>query len=293
MNNIVKSALLTPFNMLYKISPSLCLKAIFRLQEGYSLDLEHPKTYNEKIQWIKLNDHNHLMPICCDKYAVRKYVADMGCSQYLNELYWQGFDPSEIPFDSLPNQFVIKVTHGSSFNIIVRDKSSLDRRKTIQKCKRWLKAKFLPCYGEWFYGVERPRVIVERYLENNDALQLYDYKVFVFNGRAQLVRLDTDRFTDHKMFVYDRNWKRLLGHDMGYHTDDSVVFKRPGRLDDLLKVAEELSEPFYHARVDFYIVGDRIIFGELTFTNGAGFDRFHPEGFDRQMGDMLHLPCDD
>lgn len=293
MNNLAKNAVLAPFNLLYHISPSACLKAIFRLQEGYPLDLEHPKTYNEKLQWIKLNDHNPLMPQCCDKYAVRRYVEEHGCSQYLNELYWQGFDPTDIPFDDLPDSFVIKVTHGSGFNIIVHDKAELDRQKAIDDCRRWLKAKFLPCYGEWFYGVERPRVVVERYLENPGVSQLFDYKVFCFNGRARLVRLDTDRFTDHKMFVYDRDWNRLYGHDMGYHTDDAVEFERPACLDDLLVAAESLSEPFYHARVDFYILGERIVFGEITFTNGAGFDTFHPESFDREMGEMLRLPCDE
>ena len=288
MNNIVKNIVLTPFNMLYRISPRTELKLLFRLQVGYGLDLENPKTYNEKLQWIKLNYKNSLMPDCCDKYAVRKVVADLGCQEILNELIWEGFDPSEIPFDSLPEKFVIKVTHGSTFNIICTDKSKLDRKNVITKCNRWLKATFLPCYGEWFYGKVKPRVIVEKFIESTDDEQLRDYKVFCFNGEPQLIRIDSDRFTDHKMDVFTTDWIRIPNAHMGYHCSGRD-FEKPKVLDELLEYARKLSKPFLHARVDFYIAGNKVIFGEITFTNGAGFDRFSTYEFDLEMGNMLDL----
>ncbi len=292
MDNLKKNVILAPFNLLYRVNPELTLKILFRLKVGYPLNLEHPRTYNEKLQWIKLHDRNPLMAQCCDKFAVREYVESKGCGKYLNELLWQGFDPAEIPFDELPEKYVVKVTHGSTFNIIVDGTKPVDRDEVVRKCRKWLKAKFLPCYGEWFYGVERPRVVVEKYLENEGKGQLYDYKVFCFNGRARYVRMDVDRFTGHKMVVYDTDWKRLPEHDMGYPGGD-IDFPKPCCLDELVNAAERLSSEFLHSRVDFYIVDERPVFGEITFTNGSGFDRFHPDDFDLKMGDWLKLPVDE
>src|SRR5690625_1319266 len=108
MNNLTKNIILTPMNLLYKTSPKTCLKVLFRLKTGYKLNLENPVTYNEKLQWIKLFDRDPLMTKCCDKFTVREYVKSQGCGEILNDLIWEGFDPDKIPFDDLPNQFVIK-----------------------------------------------------------------------------------------------------------------------------------------------------------------------------------------
>lgn len=288
MNNLIKNAILAPFNVLYKISPEVDLKLLFFIKQHYRLNLDEPKTYNEKLQWIKLYDHNSLMPICCDKYTVREFVRKQGCGEILNELYWEGFNPNEIPFESLPEKFVIKVTHGSTFNIICKDKSKLNKEKAINDCKKWLNAKFLPCYGEWFYGKEKPRVIVEKFIESTDDDQLRDYKVFCYNGEPEFIRVDTDRFTDHKDRIYDKEWKLLdgvhMGHGFGYRE-----INRPNCLNDLLNYSRILSKPFLHARVDFYIVDNQPIFGEITFTNGAGFDRFSSYDFDLRIGNLLNL----
>lgn len=288
MNNVTKNMIMTPFNWLYKISPRKELEILFRLKQGYKLNLDAPKTFNEKLQWIKLYDHNPLMPKCCDKYAVRQFVEEQGCGSILNTLLWEGFNPEDIPFDTLPDKYVIKVTHGSTFNIIVKDAKTLDRAKAVSDCKRWLKEKFLPCYGEWFYGVEPPRVIVEAFIESADDEQLRDYKVFCFNGKPRMIRVDTDRFTDHKMDFFNTEWERIEGAGMGYDTSNRD-FESPSCLKDLQRYASMLSEPFKHARVDFYIVKDRIIFGEITFTNGAGFDRFSSHSFDLLVGSWLDL----
>lgn len=288
MNNSTKNIILAPFNLLYKISPAAELKLLFRLQQGYSLDLKNPKTFNEKLQWIKLYDKNPLMTECCDKYAVRRVVSDLGCENILNELYWSGYDPEKIPFDELPDQFVIKVTHGSTFNIFCRDKKSLDRQYVIRACKKWLKDPYLPCYGEWFYGKVKPRVIVEKFIESTDDEQLRDYKVFCFHGEPKYVRIDSDRFTDHKSDFFTSDWERVSGANTGFHCSNRD-FEKPEELDDLLKYARKLSSPFMHARVDFYIADHKVIFGEITFTSGAGFNRFSSYDFDLEMGSHLHL----
>lgn len=289
MNNIIKNIVLTPFNLLYKVSPELDLKLLFCLKQRYVLNLENPKTYNEKIQWIKLYDKNPLMPKCCDKYTVRQFVEEQGCGDILNTLIWEGFEPENIPFEDLPEKFVIKITHGSTFNIICDDKNNLDEKEVINKCKKWLTEKFLPCYGEWFYGKERPRVIIEKYLESDDGKQLRDYKIFCFNGEPEFIRVDSDRFTKHRDNVFTKEWKEIKGAHMGHGCSEYKI-ECPPCLQKLLDYSRKLSKSFYHARIDFYIVNSEPVFGEITFTNGAGFDLFSSYQFDLMMGKYLNLP---
>ena len=290
MDNLLKSVILTPFNILYKVNKELELKLLFRLKCGYKLNLKNPKTYNEKIQWIKLNDLNPLMPKCCDKYAVREYVESKGCGEILNTLIWEGFNPADIPFDELPDKFVIKVTHGSTFNIICTDKSKLNREEVISKCNKWLKAKFLEAYGEWFYGIERPRVIVEEFLDDGTG-RLRDYKIYCFNGIPRYIGVDSgdDSKGTHFKDIYDTDWNLIKGYEMAY-PNSGVALEKPEALDDLLKYARILSKDFLHARTDFYIVDGKVVFGEITFSNSAGFGRVAPEEFALKMGGYLELP---
>lgn len=290
MDNLKKNIILTPFNILYRINPVLNLKILFRLKLGYKLNLNNPRTYNEKLQWIKLYDKNPLMPKCCDKYTVREYIEKKGYGEILNDLLWVGFDPADIPFDDLPDKFVIKVTHGSTFNIICQDKSKLDRKDVVKKCKKWLKAKFLPCYGEWFYGIERPRVIVEKYLDGDNGLPLFDYKFFCFNGIPQMIYVDTWKDGEHTINAYDTEFNRLKGIELGYPNDDITNVEIPEALNEMKKIASDLSKDFLHVRVDFYYTHGNIYFGELTFTKGAGFGKIKPHEFDEKMGDWLKLP---
>ncbi len=290
MDNLTKNLILTPFNILYRFSPKLDLQLLFRLKMGHKLDLKNPKTYNEKIQWIKLYDKNPLMTKCCDKYAVRQYIEDRGYGHILNGLLWQGFDPEQIPFDTLPDRFVVKVTHGSTFNIICTDKSKLDRADVIKKCKKWLKAKFLPCYGEWFYGIEKPRVIVEEYLEGDNGLPLFDYKFFCFNGVPKLVYIDTWKDGEHTINAYDEDCNLFKGVRLGYPNDDETHVEKPDSWEEMKRIAADLSKDFLHVRVDFYYTHGKIYFGELTFTKGAGFGKIEPFSFDEKMGSWLELP---
>lgn len=289
MNTSIKNFVLTPFNILYRISPEITLCILFRMKQHYKLSLKNPKTFNEKIQWIKLYDKNPLMPICCDKFAVRSYVTKCGCGEILNKLLWEGFDPSEIPFDKLPDKFVLKVTHGSTFNIIQDGTKILPKEDIIKKCNKWLKEKFLPCYGEWFYGVEKPRIIIERYLENENRGQLIDYKIVCLNGQPEFIRVDTDRFIEHKTDLYTCDWKHLDGI-CWRHPNSGKIENKPAKLEEMLEYARKLSKDFHLARVDFYEVDSNIIFGEITFTPCAGFDKFNSYEFDKTMGEKLKLP---
>jgi len=256
---------------------------------GQKLDLKNPKLYNEKIQWIKLNDKNPLMPMCCDKFWVREYVKSKGLENILIEQYWNGFDPNQIPYESLPEEFIIKVTHGSSFNIISTNKEKLNKVDVSIKINRWLKSKYLSSYGEWFYGVKKPRIIVEKLLETEDGSQLKDYKIFCFNGVPKFIRVDMNRSGNQERCIYDTHWNEMKGYEIEYKTSTTKVLK-PEYLNELLIYAQTLSSDFYHARVDFYILHSKIYFGEITFTSGAGYASIIPKEFEEKMGDWLKLP---
>lgn len=288
MNYKLKQLLLKPMDFLYKINPELEIKLMYRIQQGKKLNLENPTTYNEKIQWLKLNYRDGLIPKLVDKFTVRQFVSDNGLECILNEIYWQGFDPSQIPYDKLPNKFVMKTTHGSGFNIICIDKNELNYKKTNKVLNTWLKTEFIPAYGEWFYGVERPRIIIEKYLEGESGKIPEDYKILCFDGVPKYIRVDTDRYGKHKTNVYDLNWN-LLDDVTLEHPNDTPIDK-PLLLDEMIDIARKLSEGFPHVRIDLYTVNHKIYFGEMTFTNGSGFDKIKPHEFDLELGSYIKLP---
>lgn len=288
MGKLIKKILFALMNLLYRISPEMTLKILFRLKSGRKLNLDHPVTYNEKLQWIKLYDKNPLMPLCADKYAVRNYVESCGCAEILNDLIWEGFDPEEIPFDKLPSQFVIKTTHGSGFNIICRNKDELDYKKVVRKLNKWLKQKYIPCYGEWYYGMIKPRIIIEKLLTNDDGSIPEDYKVMCFHGEPRYILVDIDRFTNHKRNIYTIDWRPMEGVTFPFPNGKPV--DKPSKLDELLYYSRKLSSKFTHARIDFYIVNNKIYFGEITLTPGAGFSMINPFWFNVEMGRCINLP---
>lgn len=288
METTKKNMILAPFNLLYKISPTLELKLLFRIKQEYGLNLKNPKTFNEKIQWIKIYDRNPLMPKCVDKYTVREYITKRKCSEILNELIWEGFNPEEIPFDKLPEKFVIKVTHGSTFNIICTDKNKLNIEEAKRKLKKWLKEKFLPCYGEWFYGIEKPRIIVEKFIESEEELK--DFKVFCFNGEPKIIGVYSNRNSGNLcQEMYDINWNLLEGHTNHYALPKKLT-QKPKNIQKMLKYAKKISKGFNHVRVDFFNPNNNLIFGEMTFTSSAGYGKFSSKKFAEEMGDYLELP---
>lgn len=289
MNYTVKSILLAPMNLLYSISPKMELELMFRLKQGYKLNLQNPTTYNEKINWQKLYYHNKLFGVCSDKYLVRDYVQEKGCERYLNTLLWSGFKAEEIPFDKLPDQFVIKVTHGSGFNIICKSKASLDREATIIRLNKWLKTKYLKCYGERWYGENEPRIVVEAYLEDPTKAGLFDYKFFCFDGEPYYVYVDTWKDGNHHINMYNVDFTLRKEVSLGYPTDFSSDIVKPSNYEEMLGVARKLSKGFPHVRIDLYDISGRIVFGEMTFSKGAGFDKILPYEFDVEMGNRFKI----
>ena len=292
MNYTLKSFLLTPMNILYSISPKKEIELMFRLKQGYKLNLKDPTTYNEKINWIKLNYDNDDMSACSDKFLVRSFLENRDCAYILNDLLWEGYEPEQIPWDTLPDKFVIKVTHGSGFNIICKDKDSLDRRETVKKLKKWLKVKYLKCYGESWYGKHKPRVIVEKYLENDDGKPLFDYKFFCFDGVPRYVYVDTWKNGEHHINMYDIDFNLLENVSLGYPLDLDTSIQKPDNYEEMIEISKKLSKGFPHVRVDLYSVNGKTFFGEMTFSKGAGFDKIKPYEFDLEMGNHFKLPTE-
>ncbi len=241
MNNQLKNVILTPFNILYRIDPVVCTRLLFRLKLREKLDLKNPVTFNQKLQWIKLYDKDPVKGECADKYTVRQYVMDCGCGELLNDLLWGGYNPEEIPFDDLPDKFVTKAKHGQGMNIICKDKNKLNIEDTLKTLLGWLKEKYLPCYGEWFYEQVRPRIIVEKFLGDAQDVEPIDYKIFCFNGEPKLIDVHTGRFSNHKQNFYDLDWNVIKGVGIKYKTDENEIVEKPDELSEMLDYARKLS----------------------------------------------------
>ena len=271
------------------MSSRTALKDWYFEHTGENLNLENLQTFNEKIQWMKLYDSTPLKTRLADKYLVREWVKEKIGEEYLipNLGVWDSFD--EINFDELPDQFVLKCNHGAGYNIIVKDKSKLDLEDARNKINKWLQEDFAFKNGfEMHYSAIPRKIIAEKYIENFDN-DLYDYKVWCFNGKAHYVQFLSERNTDGlKMAFYDREWNK---QDFVYsYPLDQKENKKPVNLNLLLSLAEKLSESFSHARVDFYITNDgRIYFGEITFTSYSGICHWEPKSTDLMLGQMLEL----
>ena len=256
---------------------------------GQKADFSNPQTFNEKIQWMKLYDSTQIKTRLADKYLVREWVKEKIGEEYLIPLLgvWDKFD--EIDFDKLPNQFVLKCNHGCGYNIIVKDKSNFDINEARGKINSWMREDFAFKGGFEMHYSDIPRkIIAEKYIENSDN-DLYDYKVWCFNGKAHYVQFLSERNTDGlKMVFYDRNWNK---QDFVYsYPLDTKENPKPKNLDLLLSLAERLSESFSHVRVDFYITNDgRIYFGEMTFTSCSGMSDWQPKSADLMLGQMIEL----
>ncbi len=241
---------------------------------------------------MKLYYANPLYTKCADKYGVREYVRSKGHADILNELIGVYESPEDIPFDELPDRFVIKATHGCGWNLICSDKRKLARRWGRWKkiMHSWLRQDFSLYSREMHYAYIPPRLVVEAYLEDGGGNGLNDYKIFCFDGEPQFIHIDVARVGDHRRSYYTTDWQWLdITHTKVPRSDKRDM--PPPNLDRMLRIARDLSAGFPHVRVDFYNVDGRIYFGELTFTHGGGFTQYMPADFDLTMGRMMPLPA--
>jgi len=273
------------------LSDEVFIKTQFWANLHHKLNLDNPQTYNEKIQWIKLYDRNPRYTQLSDKYEVRKYIADKAGEQYLVPMFGIWDNVSDIVFDDLPNQFVLKCTHDCGSTVICRDKSQHDIKKTKRKLEKKLKQNFYLRSREWQYKDIKPRIIAEEYLENSTD-ELYDYKIWCFGGEPHCIQFLCDRKTRLKMAFYDTDWN-LLPYVYNFERNTKKVSK-PVNLDEMLQVAKTVSQGFSFVRVDLYSLNDGSVkFGEMTFTPISGVALWSPPEYDLAIGEMIKLPGSD
>lgn len=273
--------------MLKWVSDEKFLKFMFRYKTGDKLNLDNPITYNEKLQWIKINDRKPEYTKMVDKYEVKKYVSDLIGSEYIVPTYgvWDRFD--DINFDKLPNKFVLKCTHDSGGLVICHNKKELDLKKARKKINRSLKRNYYWAGREWPYKNVKPRIIAEKLLENEPGKIINDYKVYTFSGKAFMVMINTDRGIDTKADYFDVNFNKL-DFVWGYKHAE-IQPSKPLNYELMLKLAEKISNNMRTLRVDFYEINDQIYFGEITFFDGGGFDKIIPYEWDERLGKLINL----
>jgi len=288
INDLDKNHRYTFAQALSWIPDSLYLKVVFRVFMGYPLNLKNPRTYNEKLQWLKLYDRNPFYTQLVDKYEVRRYILEKLGEEYLIPSYgvWNSFN--DIPFDTLPNQFVLKCTHDCGSIIICENKANFDIETARKKISVALKKKYYYLSREWPYKNIKPRIIAEKFMTDESGVELKDYKVFCFNGVPKLIQVNYDRFTNPKKNIYDTDWN-YIPVAMTYPTDPKKIISKPDNLKAMLSVAKILSKDYPTVRVDFYLIYNKIYFGELTFFPASGFGKFEPEEFDLKMGSWMNL----
>ena len=273
------------------VPDSLYLKVLYRVIMGRKLNLKNPKEYNEKLQWLKLNDRKPEYSTMVDKYEVRGYIEDLLGDKYLIPCLGIYDSVDDIDIDALPNRFVLKCTHDSGSVEICKDKSSFDIEGARHRLSQAMKRNYYATYREWPYKSVKPRIIAEGYLEG-DGGDLKDYKVMCFNGEAKIIEVHENRFVEgkvHTQTFYDREWGIVPLTQVETVTVDRPG-ERPRQLDEILRLSELIAKDMYHARIDWYIEGDKIYFGEITFFDGSGFESFSTPEMERMLGDMIKLP---
>lgn len=250
------------------------------------LNLSNPKTFGEKIHWIKRYGQLERYRDLVDKYKVREYIEKKIGDKYLVKLYGVYKSTNEINIDSLPDKFVLKCNQGSGEVIICKDKSQFNWYEAKKLLDEWIKTDYYSVTREIQYkGIER-RIICEEYLEDESGA-LRDYKVFCFKGIPVYIQVDSDRFTNHKRDFYNINWEKV--NLKAKHKTSEGTIKRPENLEEMLNVARNISKEFEFVRVDLYSTNNNVYFGELTFTPANGCEPFEPYEKDLEIANMIDL----
>ena len=276
--------------MAYHILPKAMLSKIYyRIVLHEKLNLKNPKTLNEKMQWLKLYyyPNDSLAIQCADKYQVREYIIQKGLESKLTNLLGVWDNAKDIDWDSLPDKFVLKCTHGCAYNIICKDKNTFDKEAATKKLNKWLKENFAAFNVELHYGkIKQRRVIAEEFLGD----KLIDYKFFCFNGEPKFLYVSSDLINDRQAQIgfFDINGKKIPMVRDDYA--DIGDIKMPECFDEMISSAKKLSTDFPFVRVDFFKTADSYTFAELTFTPSAGMMPLNPKRYDSEWGNILELP---
>lgn len=277
------------WNRLASILPNeLYLKVRFKYNVGYWPNFKTPRTYNEKLQWLKLFDYHPEYTNLVDKIEAKKYVTSLIGEKYVIPTLgiWGAVD--DIEWEKLPNKFVIKVTSDSGGVVVCKDKDKLDRKKAIAELKRNWGRNYYKYNKEYPYRDVKPRIIAEKYMEDESGFELKDYKFFCFDGEPKLLFVATGRqMNDTRFDFFDVDFNHL--QIINGHPNADVCPSKPQNFEQMLDIARQLSKDFRHVRVDLYNVNGQIYFGELTFFHFSGLVPFVPQKWDRYIGDMINL----
>jgi len=259
---------------------------------GHYLNLDNPKRFNEKIQWLKLYASTPIKTRLADKFLVRDWVKEKIGEEYLIPLLGVYDKFEDIDFSKLPDRFVIKCNHGCAYNIIVKDKSKLDLAEVKAKLDKWMSENFAFKWGMELQYKDIPhKIIIEQYIENkHSGGDLYDYKFWCFNGRVEYIQFLSERNVDGlKSAFYDRNWKKQ--HFTTTAKLDPKTIDKPDNLDDMIKLVEILSKDFNYVRTDLYRLDDgTVYFGEMIFTPASGISKWTDKNINYYFGKLLKLP---
>lgn len=288
--NLFKRALVLPFRgIIKKISPVAYVKLQYKYITHHKLNLKNPKRYTEKLQHLRLYEYpnNDLVSKCASRVGVREYIKDLGLDEYLIPCLgiYDSFD--DINFAELPNQFVMKCSHACAFNMIVKDKSTLDINEARKKFNKWLKTNYGKKTIELHYAKIKPQIIIEKYI---GGLELpLEYKIHVFNGKAKNLYVVSGRGKDIRYNNYYIDWTPFDGSQFNGWKKTDYPLNKPENFDEMIKLAETLAKPFPFVRVDLYNIDGKIYFGEMTFTPAKGTLILDDDSADFEMGEWLKI----
>lgn len=277
-----------------RLSPNLMsdkwwLSTVWKKYYGYKLDWGNPKTYNEKLQWLKLYDHNPLYTTLVDKLRVKDWVAEKIGAQYIIPTLAVWESAEDIDISQLPDQFVLKCNHDSGSVVICKDKSTFDLDAAREKLRKALKHNYYWVAREWIYKHVKPCVFAEAYMEDSDLGEIPDYKIFTFSSEPKIIQVDFDRFKAHKRNLYDTAWNYIEAK-IQFPNDPCTMIDKPKALQELLELSRKIYKGITHVRTDYYLINENIYFGEMTFYHGAGYEQFSPRALGKCLGECIQLP---
>lgn len=273
------------------------LQLLYRFKMSHKLDLNHPKTFTEKIQWLKLYNRRPEYTLMVDKFAVKKYVTDIIGEKYVIPTLGVWDKLEDIDWDALPNEFVLKTTHGGGSGgvVICKDKKTFDRNKAILTLRDSMNSDIYRNLREWPYKDVKKRVLAEKYMVpkdmvNNPIYELSDYKFFCFNGEPKYCQVIRDRHNKESIDFYDMNWRHqeFVGLNPAASNGINPV-PQPLLLDDMICICHKLSKNMKFVRIDMYVIDNRIYFGEITFYPASGMGLFNPDKWNEELGNLISL----
>lgn len=274
-------------------SSELYLKVYYRMRTGQKLNLSHPITFNEKIQWLKLHCVDPYYTTLVDKYEVRKVIKDKIGEDYLIPLLGVYDRFEDIDISSLPDQFVLKTTHDSGSIVICRNKSFFNYNRAKRKLNKSLRHNYFYNGRETPYKNIKPKIVAEKYMEDHETGELTDYKFFCFNGKPEMVFVASERFNGDgipKFTYFDMDFNVLPIHSKGHK--NSTILKKPDCFNEMVNVLSKLCVDVPFIRIDLYAINHKVYFGEYTFFHDGGVVPMEPAEWNKILGDMIHLPID-